>query len=178
MIWDAFSHYTHDFTDYDIAADEYCRLAKGRLNQQALDKRESAIGPIGPRISLVKSEERPFQAAEKSHLLESPLFDPLDNVVARCYHREVIGEVERAHYRNLPEDHWLKLICFNRTLKAISDRDQMEKILIHRFQVDSTKVLGRSQVNLEALWKDQVSKKYVTMGKVINLYLMFCLYIY
>jgi hypothetical protein len=164
--WDAFSHYTHDFSDYDIAAEQYCRLAKARHDQQTLDKRETAIGPIGPRISLVKSEDRPFQAAEKDYLLGSPLFDPLDNVVGRCYHREVIGEVERAYYRNLPADHWLRSICFPRTLKAISDRDQMEQLLIIRFEVSPQKVLGLSQVNLESLWKDQVSKKYVTMAKV------------
>ena len=63
MLWDAFSHYTHDFENYDIAAEQYCRLAKVRLDQQALDKRGAAVGPIGPRISLVKNEDRPFQAA-------------------------------------------------------------------------------------------------------------------
>jgi len=99
--------------------------------------------------------------------LNSPLYASLENTVAPCYHRDVLGEDERKMYRDLPLTHWLRSTVFcGLSLNAREDRLVMEALLV-AFGVDANTIGNcRSQSALDVLWRDQIAKKYVTMNDV------------
>ena len=162
--WTRFSHHSHDFSDYTHECKVFNSAARGLRERKTLEKQAATAGTC---ISYVKSDDRTFKASEKNEILNSPLYAPLENTVAPCYHRDVLGEDERKMYRDLPLTHWLRSTVFcGLSLNAREDRLVMETLLV-AFGVDANSIATcTSQSALDVLWRDQIVKKYVAMNDV------------
>ena len=101
--WTYYSHHSHNFDEYTHACKDVNSAARARKQHHAAEKRAASKSS---RIASIKSEDRSIKAAERIHLLESPVHDRLDNFVQPCYHRDLLGEDQRKMYRDLPEDNW------------------------------------------------------------------------
>ena len=164
--WTHYSHHCHNFDECKQAVNDYNSVARARRRQLAVAKREAVKGT---RISLFKSEDRGFKAAEKTHLLKSRELDSLDNIMAPCYHRDVIGEDERKMWENIPFDDWRRSTEFKGlSLNARDDKPAILEHLLHDFLVNPEKVAScTTQSSLNQLWGDQIAKNYVPMSEVI-----------
>jgi hypothetical protein len=164
--WNHFSHHTHNFDGYVQLCKEFSSAYRDCQTQAAFEKQ----GPSsGPRISLVKSKDRAFKAAKKTMILEDPIYNPLDNDVGPCHHRDVIEEKERAYWRNLPLDDWKRLTVFKGlSLNVRDDGEAIQTALLNIFDVslDDVNKCSKSQATMHTYWCDQIEKKYVPMSKV------------
>jgi hypothetical protein len=162
--WTRFSHHSHDFSDYTHECKVFNSAARGLRERKTLEKQAATAGT---RIAYVKSDDRTFKASEKNEILNSHSYASLENTVAPCYHRDVLGEDERKMYKDLPLTHWLRSTVFcGLSLNARKDRLVMETLLV-AFGVDAHIIEScRSQSALDVLWRDQINKKYVTMNDV------------
>jgi len=164
--WNRFSHHTHNFEGYVQLCKTFSSAYRDCQMQAAVKKRGASNGP---RISLVKSKDRAFKAEKKSKILEDPIYDPLDNDVGPCHHRDVIGEEERKYWRNLPLDDWKRSTVFKGlSLNVREDRAAIKTALLDLFEasVEDVDECSKNQKAMHTYWSDQIEKKYVPMSKV------------
>ena len=164
--WNRFSHHTHNFDSYVELCKTFSSAYRDSQIQAAVEKRGASNGP---RISLIKSKDRAFKAEKKSKILEDPIYDPLDNGVGPCYHRDVIEEEERSYWRNLPLDDWKRSTVFKGlSLNVREDRAAIKTALLDIFDAspEDVDVCSKTQNAMHTYWCDQIEKKYVPMSKV------------
>ncbi len=165
--WTHYSHHCHNFDECKQAVKDFNSVARARRRQNALERREAANK--GTRISSFKSEDRGFKAAEKAHILESPELNSLDNIMAPCYHRDIIGEDERKMWEDLSIEDWRRSTEFKGlSLNARDNKPAIMTYLLDYFDVNPVKVAkcSNSLNDLNQLWGDQVAKNYVPMSEV------------
>ena len=171
--WTHYSHHCHNFDECTQAVNDYNSAARARRHQHAVEKREAAKGT---RISSFKSVDRGFKAAEKTHILNSPELDALENIIAPCYHRDVIGEDERKMWEGLPLDDWRRSTEFKGlSLNARDSKPAILEYLLNSFFVNPERLADcTTQHSINQLWGDQIAKHYVPMSEVVFYITTFC----
>jgi hypothetical protein len=101
--------------------------------------------------------------------LQSPELNSLDNIMAPCYHRDIIGEDERKMWKDLPiEDGRWSTEFKGLSLNARDSKPAILTYLLVYFHVNPEKVArcSNSLNDLNQLWGDQIANKFVPMSEV------------